>query len=39
MQHPSDAAEVALTSIVDIASQQQLAIGKREAREQAAALA
>ncbi|KIZ06072.1 hypothetical protein MNEG_1881 [Monoraphidium neglectum] len=39
MQHPADAADVAPTSIVEVATPQQLAIGKREAREQAVALA
>ncbi len=39
MQHPADVKEVAPTSIVEVATPQQLAIGKREAREQAVALA
>jgi hypothetical protein len=38
MQHPADA-EPAPSSIADVATRQQLAVGKREAREQAVALA
>jgi hypothetical protein len=39
MPHPKDVPDVAPTSIVEVATPQQLAIGKREAREQAVALA
>lgn len=38
MQHPADVKTIAPTSITEVATPQQLAIGKREAREQAAAL-
>ncbi|KAI8474337.1 MAG: hypothetical protein J3K34DRAFT_408214 [Monoraphidium minutum] len=37
--HPGDAPETALAAAAEAAAAQQLAIGKREAREQAAALA
>ena len=39
MQHPADALDLAPAPLADVATPQQLAIGKREAREQAAALA